>query len=97
MTEKQKPKVFQINDCDWWAGYDLESTKVAYVKETGVPPEDAFYNPRELTDEEMDTLLHHGDDGEHKEPITFRQELERMIESGFEFPWFFASTEYQGV
>lgn len=89
-----KPKVFQINDCDWWAGYDLESTKAAYVKETGVPPEDAFDNPRELTDEEMDALLCVDDDRPNKEPLTFRQELDRMIKEGFKFPWFFASTEF---
>ena len=89
-----QPKVYQINDCDWWAGYDLESTKAAYIKETGVPPEDAFDSPRELIDEEMDTLMHYGDDGERKEPITFRQELDCMIDSGFEFPEFFASTEF---
>ena len=90
---KKQIKVFQLNDCDWWAGYDLESVKKAYVKETGMSLEEAFDDPRELTDEEMDTLKHWGDEGDNKEPITFRQELDRMIESGFEFPWFFASTE----
>lgn len=89
-----KPKVFQINDCDWWAGYDLKSVKAAYVKETGVTEEDAFDEPRELTNEEMDTVLHAGDEGANKEPVTFRQELNNMIASGIELPWFFASTEY---
>ncbi len=87
-----KPKVYQINDCDWWAGYGLESTKAAYIEETGVTAEDAFDEPRELTDEDMMRLQFTGD-GESL-LISFHEQLDKMISENIEFPCFFASTEY---
>ena len=52
---------------------------------------------RELTDEELDTLLFSVCD-EHERPTgekrTFREQLAAEIEAGGEFPRMFASTEY---
>lgn len=90
-----KVKVFQLNDCEWWAGHDLESVMADYVKETGVPPDEAFEDPRELTDEEMEEGTHYGDpDHPEDPPRTFKEELQYMIDGGATFPCFFASTEY---
>ena len=92
---EKKVKVFQLNDCDWWAGYDLKSVMADYSKETGVPPDEAFEDPHELTDEEMEACTHYGNaDRPEDPPRSFRQELNMMIEAGAGFPAFFASTEY---
>jgi hypothetical protein len=55
--------------------------------------EDAIEDPREVTDAEMDRIMHSGDEG-LEEPVTFRQRLEIEIARGGHFPCLFASTEY---
>src|SRR5580765_4545338 len=35
MRIPHKVKIFRLNPFDWWAGYDLKSVKLAYVRETG--------------------------------------------------------------
>jgi hypothetical protein len=59
-------KIFKLNDCDWWAGEDLDSVKSAYLSEMDITDpqgiESAFDDPRELFDEEMDQLKFDGDD-----------------------------------
>ena len=89
---KQKPTVFRVDSGEWWAGYDLESVKAEYYKEACITFNEALDSPRELTDEEIDKTIHPGDKGKTKDPITFRQVLDRMIEIRFEFPRFFASS-----
>lgn len=96
-----KVKVFQINDCDWWAGYDAESVLAAYMQETGCDREEALgiidgIYPQELTEDDLLTnmITNDSDDGEEKEKEPFREALDKMIASGLPFPCFFASTEY---
>jgi hypothetical protein len=103
-------KIFQLNDWDWWAGYDLESVKAAYLKELGFTDpwdiENAFDDPHELSDEELDRLKFvDGDDPINEDGTpggtrTFREQLNRIIAErdasldAAYFPCFFASTEY---
>ena len=48
-------KIVRMNPFDWWAGYDLKSVKLAYLRETGAVKE-AFYEEEELPQEAMKTL-----------------------------------------
>lgn len=89
----ERIKVFQLNDCDWWAGSDLESVKAAYLAETGVDQDEAFDEPYELSEAQIERLKFRRDDDNHTE-ATFKEELERMVAEGQKFPCFSASTEY---
>lgn len=90
------PKIFRLNDCEWWAGYDLESVMAGFLAETGMAPDEAFDDPRELTEKELNRLRfwRENDQGTCKHTVTFRQELDRQIAEGDAFPCLFASTEY---
>ena len=88
-------KIFSMNDCDWMAAETLEEAKAAYLAEcwsgTGELDEDAFDDPDEISAAQYDGLLFSDEDGTKR---TFREQLQRMMESGREkFPTFFASTE----
>lgn len=89
-------KVFQINDCDWWVGESLDVCVQDYRVKVDDDPS-YTEDSRELTDEELDTLLFSVCD-EHERPTgekrTFREQLAAEIEAGGEFPRMFASTEY---
>jgi len=85
-------KIFAMNDCDWMAAEDAESAKSAYISDDG---EDSDQPPIELTDEEMDKFRFADEDVRDPEKWpTFRQDLQRRIASGQEFPQFFASTDF---
>ena len=82
-------KIFRLNPFDWWAGYDLKSVKLAYLRETGAAKE-AFYEEEELGLEAMKTLRVYPNPYV-KESRTFQEELARMVARGQEFPCYFAS------
>lgn len=84
-------KVFQLNDSDWWAGRSLEEVKVVYMKETGLPEDEAFDNPLELSAETMSKLKFVREDNSK---VTFQDQLDFLVANEFEFPCFFASTEW---
>jgi hypothetical protein len=86
-------KIFQLNECDWWADYSLEKAIENYLHETGVPYVDGIENPHELSDHEMKTLIHSGEDGIGPK-MSFIDRLIMDIEKGATFPCLFASTEY---
>jgi hypothetical protein len=48
-------KIFRLNPFDWWAGYDLKSVQLAYLRETGAAKE-AFYEEEELAQDSMQTF-----------------------------------------
>lgn len=89
-------KIFSMNDCDWMAAETLEEAKAAYIATvwagTREPEVEAFDDPGEISEEQYDKLLFTDFDANTK--CTFRQQLERMIQQGEEFPAFFASTEF---
>lgn len=94
-----EPKVFQLNHCDWWAGYDLESVKTAYLAEMEFD-ESEMKNPHEVSDLDMERLKFvDGDDPINADGTlggtqSFREQLNIMVARGQQFPCYFASTEY---
>jgi hypothetical protein len=85
-----------MNGYDWIAAATPEEA-IKFCKEHELDGEEI--EARELTDHEMDTLLHLGEDGQrHNWPLdkipTFRQELMNDIAAGFEFPCHFATTDH---
>ena len=85
-------KIFRLNPFDWWAGYDLKSVKLAYLRETGAAKE-AFYEEEELAQGAMQTLRVYPNPYA-KESRTFQEELARMVARGQEFPCYFASRHF---
>ena len=96
MTDmKKEAKIYQMNECDWWADYSLEEAKNNYLKFTGMTEKDNYWEdepPAEIDQENMDRLRFTTD-----EPNvivrSFAEELTKRIENN-EIPGFFASTEY---
>ena len=90
MHVPQHVKIFRLNPFDWWAGYDLTSVKLAYLRETGLAKEAAFDEEEELPQEAMKTLRIYPN-LYAKESRTFQEELDLMVDQGQEFPCYFAS------
>lgn len=85
-------KVFQLDDCDWWAGENLPDVIAEARKQCGPDTyEDAETDAVEMSDEAMRTLQFVDEDGTKR---TFAEELQRMIDAGDTLPSLFASTEY---
>jgi hypothetical protein len=84
-----KPTVFRINDCDWWAGYDLESVKLDFAHSLGfttvaeAEANNVFESPRALTTDELDEPF--------TEDSSARNRLDQLIAAGAQFPCFFGS------
>jgi hypothetical protein len=96
-------KVYHMNDCEWFAGEDLESCIKYYFEEyigeddTPENREEYLNDAEELSEAEMDRLKFtdiEGEWGERDKQYTFREALDKMIAEGTEFPCFFASTEF---
>lgn len=84
-------KLFEMNDCDYYAGATIEECIAAYMKEFNVSGE-YVESAREVTAEQMSTLVFYDDvlNSRH----SFQEQLNLMIQSGRQFPCFFATTEY---
>lgn len=93
-------RIFQINDCDWWAGEDLESVKAAFAAESGYKTvtqceaDGLIDDPRPLSEEELDRLQFCYDWPARNRKTSFRLRLQELIESQTPMPCVFASTEY---
>lgn len=96
-------KIFAVNDCDWVAARSAEEALEFYMRDTrndratslgysDDDPEAATALPDELTPEDMHRLKFLSDDGPGTR-ITFREQLDRLIAAGQQFPVHFASTE----
>lgn len=97
--DEPKVKVWRINDYEWWAAESFNELVGAYTRETGLTYEEAFEEPRQITNEEMDRLSYYVQDGEFKGVkegnITFRQALGLMLDRGCgPEPFCFAGTEW---
>lgn len=92
-------KIFQMNDCDWWAADSLESAIQDCMEQYGYTREQVEEDePRELTDEELDSLQYTDDPSDSEaETRTFREQLKVMQQEPEKYtphPCLFASTEY---
>lgn len=99
MTDPLPLRVFRLNDCDWWIARTLEEAKVSYQADCGpMADEEAFDEPRELSDAELDRLKFHDRDEAdriiRKTIRTFREELRQQIHVDPVTPRMFACTEY---
>jgi hypothetical protein len=96
-------KIFAMNDSDWYAGA-TEADALQAMAETlcfddveECRAEHCVDGPIvELDDEDLDTEMYvdEDEDGRRGDRRTFREQLQIMIDSGEEFPVFFASTEF---
>ena len=96
------PKVFEMNEYDWWVDFSKKEANENYKKwqlgVVGLSIEECNDDEaRELTENEMTTLLYAADcDSPHSEivKITFAEQLQRIIKKCEKLPCVFASTEY---
>lgn len=84
-NKKRKLKVYQMNECDWWADYSKEEARKNYIKYIG--EEDVIDDMIEESEKRMITLKYKDED--MKTAITFEQQLVRCPIVGL-----FASTEF---
>jgi len=88
-TQTPRPKVFCMNEADWWAGYDLQSTMLAFAKDFGfstiaeAEAKVAIDQPYELNESEMDEELFEG--------VTFRAALAQLVTNSVTLPCFLGS------
>lgn len=92
-------QVFEISDCEWWAGEGTPQEILAhYMNETGCTHDEATGNfqdwPRALSDQEMQTIQFTVDENGKITRISFAEQLRRLVERGQHFPCLFASTEF---
>ena len=86
-------KVFEIDDCWWWAAKGVEEARADYCKATMADPEEL--EARELTDAELDGLVFRDTEKTPIEKRTFREQLELMTaDKSTAFPCVFACSEY---
>lgn len=89
--------VFQLDDCDWWAGETLTDCIAEARRQCGADSyPDAEKDGYALGDEEMQRLIYVDDSDGAQAPVrrTFAEHLAREVAEGGEFPRLFASTEY---
>ncbi len=87
-------KVYKLNDYEWYAGESMQECIDWVVKNFGdednkedIISEDAH----EVLEAQMNTLIFVDDDGNK---MTFKQQLDKMIESGEKFPCPFAFMDW---
>ena len=97
---KKEAKVYEMNECDWWADYSMEDAKKNYLKFTGMGLDDVKEDweegwPVELSEDDLDRIKYSPDPYEEPdaEKRTFREELDGRIKKD-EVPGFFATTEF---
>lgn len=91
-------KIFQITECDWWAGYDAESVRAAYRQTVGSDEADAhfaeFGEAKELPESKLDSFVVIDVDEPGHPKHTAREILAEILASKQEIPCAIASTEY---
>ncbi len=100
MSESEKPKVFRMNDCDYYMAFTqslaVEKARDDYGIRVGdTLGQEMFEDCREMTKEEMDEHNYVDDmDNPQSSRRTFAEELQRRIDEGDTSPQLFASTEH---
>lgn len=94
MAEANRVKVWQLTECDWYAGPEMEGCVLAYLGNDGDEEAlDDFGEPLLMDEAAMARLTLSDPDGEYAER-SFAVALQQFIDSDMEFPCMFASTEY---
>ena len=88
-----KIKVFQLNDCDWYAGATIKEAKECLMEATGMSADEAFEDEHQLSWQAMRRLKFFDEDGE-TEIGNFQEVLNKMVKDKCKFPCFFATTEF---
>jgi hypothetical protein len=84
-----KLKIFRLSPFELWAGYDLASIRLAYLRQTSAEKV-ALDEVEELPQGAMKTLrIYPNPHAKHSS--TFEEELSEMAARGQEFPCHFAS------
>lgn len=91
----RRPYIYKMNDYDWWVDFSPEEANKNYRKwlidsQVYTEQDEFDHDAIELSDNEMTMMQYQLEPGIN---ITFTSRLDDMIESGVEFPCFFASTE----
>lgn len=99
-------RIFAVNDCEWWAGWDLQHVLETFAKANdyynvkAATADGMIENPHELSADDLDRIKFVHDEGDPMEmelrghlECTFRERLAEMIQDGDTFPCMFASTE----
>lgn len=93
-------QVFEINDCEWWAGEGSPLDILnAYISITGCTHEDATGDtdlfPTALTEAQLDKISfgYTADGIKLPQPMPFRDVLDAMVMTGTKFPCLFAVSE----
>lgn len=73
--------VYKLNEYEWWVGPSLEEVKRVYLKTTGVMEEEAFDDPCQLSDADLDTHRIQLDGPEDE--CSFRVAMTRMLAEGY--------------
>ena len=86
------PKIYKMNQCDWWIDYSPSEAKTNYTQFTGISDneDENYHYPIELTPNQLNKLTFLT---ENNTKITFQEELNNRIKNN-DIPSFFASTEY---
>ena len=88
-----KPKIFKMNECDYWIDFSFEEAKYNYTKFTSTTPEGNEWDqfpPEELTEEQLNSYNYY--DAESNKVTSFKKELENRLKEN-KIPGFFATTE----
>lgn len=99
MTDPLPIRIFQIHDCEWWAGRTLDEVVDAAARCWGFDEGSDDYRMMreeaiELTDETMVRLQFHYDEDNPALKRSFRDELrERIKDPANTFPQYFAGVE----
>ncbi len=85
-------KIFQIDDMEWWIGFDAESV-LADVKDQYGYSDEELKDFHEISQEDLDLMMVQPSDEDEKPvgaPRSFRVQLEIEIAQGGKFPRYFA-------
>lgn len=89
-----KIKLYFFFGCDWYAAKNLRDAIRCVVDHTGCTIRDALDEHEIVPDHELDRLKFFSDQYNEIEECSFREQLQKLIDSNEKFPVPFASTEY---
>lgn len=92
--------IVRVTDYEWWIGPSVQACVDAYKAQVSSDPDEEFDETEdavEVSDVALDRLVIvvEGDQGERStKRLTYREQLQRELDAGGEFPRLFASSEW---